>query len=140
MSLLVSPLSPRNCSSEGRWLKHLPEWYADVRDNARVHIAALLDPNVNRKRIFAFAHPFNWTDVVTILKKLRPDNLHIPQAPEHEGRDLSDVRRASDEAKALIHSFFGVSGWISMEDSLAAGIADIKYKDEHRSDSGGGAL
>jgi hypothetical protein len=98
----------------------------DVRDTARLHIAALLDPTVHSERLFAFAGPYNWNDVIDILKKLRPENKKIPTAPEGEGRDLSDVYKASKRAEQLIRSFFGVKGWISLEDSLAAGIADLK--------------
>ena len=98
----------------------------DVRDTARLHVAALLDPAVQSERLFAFAGPFNWTDIINILKKFRPENKKIPMAPEGEGRDLSDVHKASKRAEQLIRSFFGVKGWISLEDSLAAGIVDLK--------------
>ncbi|EXJ77340.1 hypothetical protein A1O3_09566 [Capronia epimyces CBS 606.96] len=103
-----------------------PQWYIDVRDIARVHVAALLDPTVQSERLFAFAGPFNWNDIIRILKKLRPGNTNIPAAPENEGRDLSDVWKASKRAEELIRSFFGVKGWISLEESLEAGIVDLK--------------
>ncbi|KIW24729.1 uncharacterized protein PV07_10424 [Cladophialophora immunda] len=102
-----------------------PQWYIDVRDDARVHVAALLDPTVQNERLFAFAGPYNWTDVINILTKLRPNNTKIPKAPSEEGRDLTDIK-GSKRAEDLIKSFFGVSGWTSLEDSLAAGIADLK--------------
>ncbi len=98
----------------------------DVRDTARLHVAALLDPTVQSERLFAFAGPYNWNDVIDILKKLRPENKEIPMAPEDEGRDLSDVHEASKRAEQLIRSFFGIKGWINLEDSLAGGIADLK--------------
>jgi hypothetical protein len=97
----------------------------DVRDTARLHVAALLDPTVQSERLFAFAGPYNWNDVIDILKRLRPDNNKIPTAPEGEGRDLSDVYKPSKRAEQLIRSFFGIKGWNSLEDSLAAGIADL---------------
>ncbi|KIY00479.1 uncharacterized protein Z520_04164 [Fonsecaea multimorphosa CBS 102226] len=110
----------------GRVLNVLPpQWYVDVRDDARVHVAALLDPKVENERLFAFAGPYNWTDVINILTNLRPDNDKIPKAPPNEGRDLTDIK-GSKRAEELIKSFFGVPGWTSLEDSLAAGIADLK--------------
>ncbi|KFY99397.1 hypothetical protein V500_01383 [Pseudogymnoascus sp. VKM F-4518 (FW-2643)] len=35
------------------------KWFVDVEDDARIHVAALLDPTVKLKRIFAFAAPQN---------------------------------------------------------------------------------
>ncbi|OAP58308.1 hypothetical protein AYL99_07398 [Fonsecaea erecta] len=102
-----------------------PQWYVDVRDDARVHVAALLDPEVQNERLFAFAGPYNWTDIINILNKLRPENNKIPKAPPNEGRDLTDIK-GSKRAEDLIKSFFGVPGWTSLEDSIAAGIADLK--------------
>ena len=98
----------------------------DVRDTARLHVAALLDPTVQSERLFAFAGPYNWNDVIDILRKLRPKNKKIPTAPEGEGRDLSDLYEVSKRAEQLICSFFGIKGWTSLEDSLAAGITDLK--------------
>ncbi|EXJ79557.1 hypothetical protein A1O3_07836 [Capronia epimyces CBS 606.96] len=99
-----------------------PQWFVDVRDAARLHVVALLDPQVKSERLFAFSHEFNWTDVIGIFKKLRPENTQIPQAPENEGRDLTDVHDGSQRAEHLLQSFFGVTGWTSLEDSLRAGI------------------
>ncbi|RFU77475.1 cinnamoyl- reductase [Trichoderma arundinaceum] len=101
-----------------------PQYFVDVRDNARLHVAALLDPNVKGERIFAFAREYNWTDVLTILRKLRPDQ-HFPDNPENEGRDYTEVT-PRDRAEKLLQGFYGQTGWTSLEDSLAAGIEDIK--------------
>lgn len=34
------------------------EWYVDVQDCARLHVACLINPGVQNERIFAFAAPF----------------------------------------------------------------------------------
>lgn len=102
----------------------LIEWFVDVEDNARIHVAALLDPTVNLERIFAFAAPQNWTDVIGILRKLRPDNKSIPDPPNGEGRDLTEVI-PSKRAQELLLSFFGKEGWTSLEESIAAGIEGV---------------
>ncbi|KAJ9232871.1 hypothetical protein C8Q69DRAFT_489074 [Paecilomyces variotii] len=101
-----------------------PQWFVDVEDTARLHVIALLDPDVKSERLFAFAAPQNWTDVIGILRKLRPQRK-LPDPPENEGRDLSDIR-PSKRAEQLIRDFFGRPGWTSLEDSLAAGIKDIQ--------------
>jgi len=60
-----------------------------------------------------------------ILHKLRPQNKRIPNAPENEGRDLSDVK-PSKRAEQLLRSFFGRPGWTSLEESIAAGVEDLE--------------
>lgn len=90
-----------------------------------VHVAALLDPNVKSQRLFAFAGAFNWTDILEILHKLRPENKKLPKAPENEGRDISDIK-PKGKAEQLIKDFFGVSGWKGLEESLEAGIAGME--------------
>ncbi|KAL5360728.1 NAD(P)-binding protein [Aspergillus floccosus] len=101
-----------------------PQWYVDVVDNARLHVAALLSPSVTFERIFAFAAPQNWTEVIRILRKLRPDNSVIPPEPKDEGCDLSDVL-PSKRAEEILRSFFGRPGWVQLEDSIAEGISDL---------------
>ncbi|CAG8397788.1 unnamed protein product [Penicillium salamii] len=101
-----------------------PQWYVDVADVARLHVAALLSPTVRFERIFAFAAPQNWTEIVRILRKLRPGNLMIPPEPENEGHDLSEVV-PSKRANEILRDFFGRPGWISLEESIAEGISDM---------------
>lgn len=100
------------------------EWYIDVQDCARVHVAGLLDPAVHDERLFAFAGQFNFTDVIGIFRKLRPDRK-LPDPPANEGRDLSDIK-PSKRAEDLIKEFFGRPGWVSLEESLAEGIVDFE--------------
>ena len=103
-----------------------PQWWISVVDIARVHVAAILSPEVSNERLYAFAAPFNWTDLIGVLKRLRPENSKIPEALENEGRDLSDVWAASRRAEGLVKDFFGTAGWIGLEESLENGIADLK--------------
>ncbi|CAG8019496.1 unnamed protein product [Penicillium olsonii] len=101
-----------------------PQWYVNVTDVARLHVAALLSPSIRMERVFAFAAPQNWTDVLEILRKLHPDNLVLPQKPENEGRDLSHVV-PSERARQILNDFFGRSGWVSLEESIAEGTIDL---------------
>lgn len=94
----------------------------DVRDNARLHVAALLNPAVQSERIFAFAEEFNWNDVIGILKKLRPHNRLIRDGADNEPRDLTNVDVVRSRAERLLKSTFNVTGWTTLEQSLAGGI------------------
>lgn len=108
-------------SSKKSSFSPFPEWFVNVEDCTRLHVVALVNPDVNGERIFAFATPFNWTDIVKILRKLRPNIDLIPDPPPNEGRDLSDVI-LSRRAEQLLRDFLGRSGWVSLEDSIADGI------------------
>ncbi|KXG52016.1 NAD-dependent epimerase/dehydratase [Penicillium griseofulvum] len=98
-----------------------PQYFCDVIDIARLHAAALLDPNTVSRRLFGFAAPMSLTDIIAVIRKLRPDNTLIPAAPLDEGRDLSEIIPAK-EAEQLLRDFFGQEGWTSLEDSIAQGI------------------
>jgi len=100
--------------------------FVDVVDLARVHVVGLLHPEVKSERLFAFASAFTWNEFVSILQKLRPGNAGIPNPPENELRDLSDIVPAQ-RAENLIMSFFGRSGWVDLEESVRAGIDSLGY-------------
>lgn len=99
----------------------LIEYYVDVEDVARLCVIGLLDETVKSERIFAFAEQANWTDTVTMLRELRPNNEHIPDPPENELRDRTEVLPRG-RAEALLHGFYGLSGFTSVKDSLEKGI------------------
>ena len=94
------------------------EYFIDVRDTARLHVAALLDPDIRSSRVFAYAHSLNWTDIIGALRKLRPDNDKIPQAPENEGRALAEVV-PRQKAEAILKTFFGRPGWVPFEETIS---------------------
>lgn len=92
-----------------------------VKDAAYLHIAALLHPDIKSERIFAMAAPFNWTEVVEIIRKIQPDNHKIPSPPADEGRCLHEFVEAGRGEK-LLQGFCGQPGWTSLEDCLVAGL------------------
>jgi hypothetical protein len=97
------------------------EYFCDVGDIARLHAVALLDPNTVSRRLFGFAVPVNLTEIIGLVRKLRPDNTLIPDPPVNEGKDLSEIVPAK-EAEKLLRDFFGQEGWKSVEESISEGI------------------
>ncbi|KAK7429491.1 hypothetical protein QQZ08_004084 [Neonectria magnoliae] len=94
-----------------------PQYHVDVIDAARIHvIATVLDPNIESRRLFAFNVPFNWGDIVGVLKKLYPDAKTIADAPVGEPRDLTTV--PNEEGAALLKKWYGQNGWKSLEQSI----------------------
>ncbi|KAJ7676881.1 NAD-P-binding protein [Mycena polygramma] len=86
-----------------------PQWFINVVDTARLHVAALIDPSCNGKRIFAFAAPYNWNDVLAILRKQNPGREFMEDLPGL-GRDLSQVPNHGAEALLRKHYQKGFTG------------------------------
>lgn len=103
-------------------LKNLPpQWMVNVKDTARLHVAALIDPEVENERILAFAYPFNCNDILQCFRKLYPDKK-FPNNIEDNTRDLSklDNRRGEELLKK-----FGRPGWTSLEESIRENTAGL---------------
>jgi nucleoside-diphosphate-sugar epimerase len=127
MGLVLDPKHQGTPSTVG-WLKALwngfegqedlrqnpPQYYINVQDNARVHVAALVSSDVNSERLFTFAHPYNWNDLLHIFRELFPDHKFVDDYPDL-GRDLSKV--ANERAEELVKRF-GQPGWTSLKESV----------------------
>ncbi|KAK5674679.1 hypothetical protein LTS10_012680 [Elasticomyces elasticus] len=118
-------------SSTGSWAVRLyqgdtsalaspPHWFVDVADTARLHVAALIDPSCDGQRVFAFAEPFNWNDLLGVFRKLRPG--HTVMEDTKMGRNLSLV--PNKDAEELLVKHFG-KGWTSFEESISDNIATL---------------
>jgi hypothetical protein len=94
--------------------KNPPQYFINVQDNARVHVAALISPDVNNERLFTFAKPYNWNDILAIYRKHYPEHKFIDDLPDL-GRDLSKV--ANGRAEELLKRF-DLPGWTSLEQSV----------------------
>ncbi|KAK0944929.1 hypothetical protein LTR29_003520 [Friedmanniomyces endolithicus] len=92
--------------------------FIDVVDDARLHVAALINPSCAGKRIFAFARPFTWNDVLAIFRNMYPERKFRDDI--EVGRDLSEV--PNQEAEELLRKHYG-HGWTSLEESVKANVA-----------------
>ena len=79
----------------------LPQYYIGVRDTAKLHVIALMDPACNGERIFALAEPFNRTNVLAAFPQLFPGKTF--PADQEVGRDLSIISTHEAEALPLKH-------------------------------------
>lgn len=87
----------------------------DVQDTARLHVAALIHPSVSGERVFAYASPFNWNNVLQTFRKLYPDREFIDDVPGLWD-DLSIVE-GREKAEKLLKEM-GRSRFTSLEESL----------------------
>ncbi|KAJ3545214.1 hypothetical protein NM208_g2629 [Fusarium decemcellulare] len=98
-----------------------PQYFVDVDDTGRLHVAAGIFDNVKDQRIFAFAQRFNWDIVLDILRrhdpsKTFPDNFS-------SGEDPNEIK-PRDKAEQLLKDL-GRPGWTSLEESVLATIKDL---------------
>lgn len=105
-------------------MKFIPaQWFVNVQDTARLHVSALINPDVKDERIFGFSAPYNWNDILAILRKLKGDDPKW--APiEDDSRDLSNPLPRS-RAEELLKKDFGRSGWTGLEDSVKDLLASL---------------
>jgi hypothetical protein len=85
-----------------------------VKDNAKIHVGALISPGVQNQRLFSYAEPYNHNDILANLRKLYPNKTFVDDIPGL-GHDLSHV--PNESAKNLLASF-GQSNWTALEKSL----------------------
>ena len=92
-----------------------PQWFVDVQDAARLHVAALVHPAAKEERIFAFAEQFNFNDKLAALRRIYPHRNIMPDVPNQQ-RDRTTVL-PRDRAERLLRDM-GREGWTSLEHSL----------------------
>ncbi|OAQ64093.1 aldehyde reductase protein [Pochonia chlamydosporia 170] len=97
-------------------------FYVDVQDNARLHVAALLHPQIKDERIFAYAAPYTWRDVQTKLSELYPNKSFVPEI-EPSKLERSHIELA-EKAEVLLKEM-GREGWTSLEETLLANTRDL---------------
>lgn len=95
-----------------------PQSMVDVKDVGRLHVAALVEPDVQNERLFAFSQPYTYNEVMGMLRKLGPDR-NIPKNIDDESRDLSiiDTKRSIELLQRM-----GRPGFTSMEQSIKENI------------------
>ena len=98
------------------------EWFVNVRDTARLHIAALIHPKVQNERIFAFAERYNWNDILAILRELYPEK-DFGEYIKDCGRDLTEVPER-EKAEELLKEM-GRRGWTGLEESVRDNLVGV---------------
>lgn len=99
-----------------------PQYFVDVQDTAMLHYVALANPKVQNERLFAFAAPFNFNDILATLRELYPDRKFAQDLLGLE-TDLSVIEPAR-RAEQLLEEVKG-SGWTSLKDSVQLNSKDL---------------
>ncbi|KAI1313539.1 hypothetical protein F5Y03DRAFT_336937 [Xylaria venustula] len=92
-----------------------PQHMINVVDDAKIHIAAAVDGTLANERIFAFAYPYNWNDVLDVFRELWPDKTFLENDPKL-GRDLSKVDNAL--GAKLLKKWYGQESYTDLKGSI----------------------
>ncbi|KAJ0382944.1 hypothetical protein COL922a_011482, partial [Colletotrichum nupharicola] len=100
-------------------------YFIDVQDDGLLHVAGAVLPDVKGERIFGFAEPFNYDQILGILRKQNPGrNFHDNYAAGEYPFVVKPIGRAEEFLRRLKGS-----GWTSLEDSLRLNTEDIAAAD-----------
>lgn len=102
--------------------KKFTEYYIDVEDTGRLHVAAAIFEHVKDQRIFGFAGRFSWDAILDILRKTAPKR----KFPDNfsGGSDPNEIQ-PRDKAEQLLRDL-GRPGWVSLEESVLANISEVR--------------
>ncbi|KAI8296348.1 Aldehyde reductase 2 [Colletotrichum sp. SAR11_240] len=92
------------------------QWFCDVVDIARIHIAALLFPDVQSERLIAYAGRFNINDILGVFRETQPGRSFPADLPDL-GVDVGKI--ANERATELMKKLRGGEGWTSLKDCIA---------------------
>ncbi|WQF84480.1 Putative NAD-dependent epimerase/dehydratase, NAD(P)-binding domain superfamily [Colletotrichum destructivum] len=99
-----------------------PQYAVDVQDAGLLHVAAAILPDVKSERVFGFAEPFCWDDVLEILRKQHPNKKFHENFAGVPYPDI--VIKPRDRAEELLKRL-GKPGWTSLADSLRLNTEDL---------------
>lgn len=109
------------CLYEGKnaemfgWLD--PQWFVDLRDSARLHVAAAVLKGIEGERVFAWAETYTWPRVAKILEETM--GTKVPIELKDKGVDLSKPPLERSEAYL---KRMGLEGWESFEEAVKLNI------------------
>lgn len=92
-----------------------PQYFIDVRDTARLHVAALVDPGTSSERLWGFAEPYNWNSVLAVFRKMWPLKEFVEDL---EGLGSDESVLDTEGALGALERVFGQKGWIGLEQSM----------------------
>ncbi|KAJ9415435.1 hypothetical protein QL093DRAFT_2046758 [Fusarium oxysporum] len=104
----------------------VPQYYIDVEDTGRLHVAAAIFDHVKEQRIFGFAGRFSWDAILDILRKNFPNRTF----PENfsGGEDPNEIE-PRDKAEQLLKDL-GRPGWTSLEESILSNVEAVAKAEE----------
>ncbi|KAF2473354.1 dihydroflavonol-4-reductase [Lindgomyces ingoldianus] len=106
-----------------------PQWFIDTIDDALLHIAALIYSDVDSERLFGFAEPFNWNQILAIYRKSYPERKF---RDDIEGLGEDRMKMPRERAEELL-KWMGREGWTGLEESVGEMCKDFVKDEEKKS-------
>ncbi|KAL2681186.1 hypothetical protein Neosp_008793 [[Neocosmospora] mangrovei] len=97
-------------------------YFIDVQDNALLHLAAAVLPDVKGERIFGMAEPLSWDNILGILRKQNPRRRFHKNFSDC---GYSVTFEPRNRAEHLLREL-GRPGWTSLEDSILGNTEDLR--------------
>ncbi|KNG49440.1 aldehyde reductase ii [Stemphylium lycopersici] len=91
-----------------------PQWYVHPVDCALVHVSALVHSEVDSERLFAFAEPWSYNQMMDTWRKLYPERKFVENI---EGLGVDKMRVPNKRAEEVLMWVKG-AGWDSMEKGM----------------------
>ncbi|KAI0967668.1 putative aldehyde reductase 2 [Xylaria arbuscula] len=136
--LIGEPLNKKHIEGQANWVVHAyrgnkaameplqASFYGDVKDVALIHVAAVLDPQVKNARLQSWGHSAHWNEVLSILRRFRPQKKFIDDYPDPYHLKVS---LDQTESVALLKKWSDKNGWTSLEDSIFENITNPYLED-----------
>jgi nucleoside-diphosphate-sugar epimerase len=97
-----------------------PQYFINVSDDAKLHVAALIDPACNGERIFGFTAPQSYNHLLAVFRKLEPGRDFGQD--DDGGEDVTEV--PNKEAEELLRKHYG-HGFVGLEETVKQCIGPV---------------
>lgn len=91
----------------------------DVRDIARLHVAATVFEDVREQRLLGYAGTFNFNTLLHVMREVDPEK-DLPAEIEV----VKDITRADTESARRALALLGKKGFMGFEEAVRANIAE----------------
>jgi hypothetical protein len=97
--------------------------YINVQNVALMHVAAVLDPEVSHRRIHAGAQPFNWNDILSIMRNLYQENEFVNDLP-----NMGQLIGTVDDGLGLqlMKKWGGQEEWTVLVEGIKQNLEDVE--------------
>uniref|UniRef100_A0A0D2XKU0 NAD-dependent epimerase/dehydratase domain-containing protein n=1 Tax=Fusarium oxysporum (strain Fo5176) TaxID=660025 RepID=A0A0D2XKU0_FUSOF len=99
-----------------------PQYFIDVQDDAKLHVAATLLSDVQGERIFPWAETWNLDQILGILRAQNPDRTFVKDFQAM--RYLADIEKPRLRCIQLLQAL-GEPGFTSLEESIRLNSEDL---------------
>ncbi|KAG2027465.1 hypothetical protein GB937_001209 [Aspergillus fischeri] len=101
-------------------------YHIDVKDVALLHVAAILDPDINNERLQAWAENCNWNDILAIMRKMYPQRQFVDDLP---GMGKLSITADFTLPLALLKKWGDQIGWRTLEQTVEDNVKSIQELD-----------